>query len=371
MDNKNSNSKILKISQTVSKELLDGVYGISGERFISVRELAKIKNISLVTAQRIVDILRNKRFLYLYNRLYYITTGRMSDDSALFRALDKQTKLSKALPIIGVHFPKINNEFFSTLLKEVVAFIREAGYMPAVMFSDGKLELEKEILNQFISIGAKGIITCPNDDISLKDIYNIYPLPVVYLAKRSSFYDNNYVAVDDNTSAGHVAKHFVDMGYENFMYVGFEKNVDRDYRMDSFRRELEKLGRTIPKENIILLKGTDKFAVPGFVASTISNSKKPLGIFCYHDLIAIELLLACKKQNLKVPEDVGVVGFDNLDISAKHNPTLSTVGYRFDTMASSAVKMLTEIISEKDNIPKPPTLVRYALHIRESSRKKV
>ena len=82
-------------------------------------------------------------------------------------------------------------------------------------------------------------------------------------------------------------------------------------------------------------------------------------------------MIAAKKYNLKVPEDVGIVGFDNLDIAAKHNPSLSTVGYRFDTMASSAVKMLTELIGDKKNTPKPPVLVRYALHIRESSRKKV
>ena len=371
MDNKHTNNKLSKVYQTVSKELLGGVYGKSGKRFISVRELAKLKNISLVTAQRTVDKLRKERLLYLYNRSYYITIGRMSEDSALFKAIDKRTKNSYDLPIIGVHFPKINNGFFSALLKEVVSSVRNAGFLPAVMFSEGKSELEKEILERFISLGAKGVITCPNDDISLKEIYSIYPLPVVYLAKRSSFYDSNYVAVDENTSAGYVAKHFVDMGYENFMYVGFERASDRDYRLDSFKYELEKLGKEIPPENIILLEGTDKFTVPGYVSSIISKAKKPLGVFCFHDLLAIELLIAAKKRNLKVPEDVGVVGFDNLDIAAKHSPTLSTVGYRFDTMASSAVKMLTEIISDKKNTPKPPVLVRHALRTRESSRKKV
>ena len=371
MGNKHSNNKSEKISQTVSEELLRGVYGKPGEHFISLRELSKLKNISLVTAQRTVNKLREERLLYLYNRSYYITTGRMSAKSELFKAIEKRTANSYDLPIIGVHFPKINNEFFSTLLKEVVRFICEAGYLPAVMFSEGKLELEKEILQRFISLGAKGVITCPNDDKSLKNIYNIYPLPVVYLAKRSSFYNSNYVAVDENTSSGHVAKHFVDMGYESFMYVGFEQNVDKDYRMDSFKSELKKLGRTIPPENIILLKDTDKFTVPGFVSSIISSVKKPLGVFCYHDLIAIELLIAAKKQNLRVPEDVGIVGFDNLAIAAKHSPTLSTVGYRFDTMAGSAVKMLIEIIGENEYTSKPPVLVRYALHIRESSRRKV
>ena len=280
MDNKKTHNKLQKITQEVTRELLDGVWGSSGEHFISVRELARIKNISLVTAQRTFDNLRKERLLYLYNRSYYITTGRISERSALYTTIDKRTKSPHDLPIVGIHFPKISNEFFPTLLKDVIEAVRHEGYMPAVMFSNNDPELEKEILHQFIGLGARGVITCPNDGNQLKDIYSIYPLPVIYLANRNSFFDNNYVAVDDNTSAGHVAKHFVDMGYKNFMYVGFERNVDRDYRMDSFKRELEKLGQTLPHENIILLKETDKFAVPGYVSSIIASAKKPLGVFC-------------------------------------------------------------------------------------------
>ena len=371
MEKSHENNKFEKIFRQVSQKLLDGAYGKSGDRFISVRELAEMNDISLVTAQRIVDKLREERLIYLCSHAYYITVGRIGEDSALSKAIEKRTGNSHEASLIGIHFPKINNEFFSALLKEVVQSVRAAGFMPLVMFSEGKPELEKEILHRFVGLGVKAIITCPNDGISLKNIYNRYPLPIVYLAKRSSFYDSNYVAVDENTSAGHVAKHFVNMGYENFMYVGFEQDVDKDYRMDSFMRKLERLGRTIPPENIILLKETDKFAVSGYVSSIIANANKPLGVFCFHDLLAIELLIAVKKRKLKVPEDVGIVGFDNLDIAAKHSPALSTVGYRFDTMASSAVKMLTEIIAEKDNIPKQPILVRHALYIRESSRKGV
>ncbi len=364
-------SKSEKISQSLAEELLSGVYGKSGDHFISVRELAKIKNISLVTAQRTVDKLRQKRLLYLYNLSNYITTGRISEESPLFKAINRGAKNSRDLPIIGVHFPRINNEFFATLLKEVVSVINRSGYMAMVMLSDGNAEMEKEILGRFISLGVSGVITCPNDDVLLKDIYSLYPLPVVYLAKRSSFYDSDYVAVDEINSAGYVAKHFIEMGYENFMYVGFEKNADKDYRLNSFRRELEKLGKAIPQENIILLKETDKFTIPGNAARAIANAKKPMGIFCFHDLVAIELLITAKKRNLRVPEDVGIVGFDNLDIAAKHSPTLSTVGYRFDTMANSAVKMLLDMIAQNEFEPSPPVLVRYALHIRESSRRKV
>lgn len=371
MNGKHTINKSEKISQVISEELLNGVYGKSGDHFLSVRELAKIKNISLVTAQRTVDKLREKRLVYLYNSTYYITVGRISEESPLFKAINRRTRNSRDLPIIGVHFPKINNEFFATLLKEVVSFIHKEEYIATVMFSEGKPETEKEILQRFISLGVRGVITCPNDDVSLKDIYSVYPLPVVYLAKRSSFYDSDYVAVDEINSAGYVAKHFIDMGYENFMYVGFEQNADKDYRLNSFKRELEKLGRAIPSENIILLREADKFTIPGYAASIISNAKKPLGVFCFHDLVAIELLIAAKKRNLRVPEDVGIVGFDNLDIAAKHSPTLSTVGYRFDTMASSAVKMLLDMILHEETAPKLPVLVRYALHIRESSRKKV
>ena len=364
---RNSKSQIL-FSQ-IKQEITNGNFGYSGERFLTVRELAAKYNVSLVTSQKVIKLLSTSGIITLYGKTYFITNGKILPKSHLQSRLHENQNNK----LIGIHFPKYNNPFFSALLDEVSKSIYKQGFSPVVMCSNQNVEQEKRILESFIKIGVCGVISCPNNNESelLKNQYENYPLPLVFLAEQCSSKDIHFAGVDNNACAKHVAHHLIEMEYKNFIYIGAESDKTTDKRCDAFVKALSDNGYAVPKENIIYLSDNENFTIPYSVKQHIKSQEKPLGIFCFHDIIAVAIIMLCEKIGLKIPEEVGVVGFDNLPIAKQCRPMLTSIAYRFDKMAESAVALLLQKISNKSNTGlKPHDFVNHSLKIRDSSRKK-
>lgn len=361
------NSKSGLLLSKIKTQIASGTFGNSGERFLTVRELASEFSVSLVTAQKIIKQLNDCGVITLYGKSYFITTGKISPESQL--QLRLSTRQNDNNKLIGVHIPKFNNPFFSALLNEVTKSIYKLGYTPVVMCSNQTPENEKTILENFLNIGVCGVVSCPNNGEMLKKIYENYPLPHVFIAERFSTNNTNFAGVDNAAGAGHVAHHLIEMEYNNFIYIGADSDKGADKRRDAFVNTLNKYGFNIPDENIIYLKDNENFTIPYSVEQHIKSHAKPLGIFCYHDIIAVGVIMLCEKLGLKIPEDVGVVGFDNLPIAKQCRPMLSSIAYRFDKMAESAVNLLLQKIHRQPE-SKPQDFVNHSLKIRDSSRRK-
>ena len=156
--------------------------------------------------------------------------------------------------------------------------------------------------------------------------------------------DADEVLINNYAGGTMVAKHLIENGYENFMYVssGVLKNVS-DMRLKGFRDVVEKSGFSLPNENIIYADNTGK-VFENHVVSCLSQIKKPLGIFCYHDILGVGVLRICQQYGYSVPSDVGIVGYDNLRIIQDMFPTLSSVDYRIKNLVSSTVELLIKRI---------------------------
>lgn len=364
-----TNIKSNLLAEKIRTQIIDGSFGNSGERFLSVRKLAAKYSVSLVTAQKIIKALSKSGVITLYGKAYFITTGKISPESQLqIRIENKHRGENK---FIGIHIPKFNNPFFSALLNEIVKSVYNIGYSPVIMCSNQNPELEKSILEDFIKTGVCGVISCPNNSELLKGRYDNYPLPLVFLANHFSTDETDFAVVDNIACGKHVAQHLIEMEYKNFIYIGAESAKKTDKRGPSFIGALEKAGYTVPKENIIYLSDNENFTIPYSVAQHIKNCKKPLGIFCFHDIIAVGVVMLCEKLKLNIPKDIGVVGFDNLPIAKQCRPMISSISYRFGKMAEAAVNLLMQKInSEKDNKIKTKVFVNHSLKIRDSSRRK-
>ena len=355
---------------TIEKEIKDGKLGKSGEEFLTVRELAKNYGVSPVTALRVIEELKQKNLISSLGKKTFITYGKIANKSALKERLDKLPSRANGLPLVGIHLPVIKNPFFSALAQEISSLLYKKGFLSIISSSDQDEKKEKEILTSFLSLGAVGVISCPNANQASLPYYNGYPLPTVYLASRLFQDEELFVMVNHEVAAKQVAEHLIEMGYEHFMYVG-ESNNATDLRGKFFIETLKSLGKNIPDENIITLSTSNQFAPSAPLVNAIKNAKKPLGIFCYHDLIAAGAILSCNKLALKIPEDVGVVGFDDLSIAKQCRPALSTISYRFDKMAETAVNLLLNKINASGSfINSQLDYVNHYLTVRESSKRK-
>ena len=369
MEKSKCRAKAESIANVIEEQILCGKLGKSGEKFYTVRKLAHVFDVSPVTALKVFSILKDKNLIYCFGNHYFLTTGNAVPSSDLSKQLNKKNTKSKKL--IGVHVPEIENPFFSALVNQINLSLTKNGYIPLITTSANDCELENKILDNFINIGVQGVISCSNLGDSLLRYYKSYPLPLVHLGNRFEKEEESFVMVNDDLASKQVAQHLIEMGYEHFMYVGAKEHSNTDKRCSSFINALQNLNKQIPIENVFRLSDYQQFSVPQSLINAIKNSPKPLGIFCFHDIIAVNVITACQKLCINIPDDVGIVGFDNLRIAEQCKPALSSIAYRFDGMASSAVKLLLEKINSSTNKTKNKLdYVNHYLTVRESSLKK-
>lgn len=329
--------------------------GISGERFVSARMLARKEEISLVTAQNVLTELKHRGVISVFNNAYYVTCGRVLKGTPLYALLESERKA----PVIGIHLPEINNPFFSSLSERLIDSVRRRGYIPIVMCSNNNADEEKRILKEFVLLGAEGVITGHGRVEDMQDMYKDYILPTVFFANGLT----DVHLVDNRGAASQVADHLIKMGYRQFMFIGLFENSDRQL---GFANRLKDKGYDLPDENIINLVDKKEFKIPGSVRQKILRSEKPLGIFCYHDLIATQLLLSCK--NMNIPDEVGIVGFDDLSIASQIKPTLTTISYRYDKMAESLAERLIRCI-DNDEYTVKSEYINHVLNARQSTKR--
>ena len=354
------------IVEKLVKSIKSGELGNSGDKFYTVRQLAKAEKVSLVTAQQVMTVLKSEGYVEYYRKNNYLVYGKFEEGSALSKAKPTPEKL------IGIHISNIKSPFFSRLVREIEEKAADAGYRCITATSAYDMKEEKEILSMFRKLNVSGVISTPGTgtDTETKELYRSYALPYVFIGYR--FFEElgaDSVMVDNIAAGRQVANHFINEGYDNFVYIGLGelKNFE-DPRLKGFTEGLEKAGKTLSEENIIRVSANKLESFKTKLRSIVADKNEPVAVFCFHDLIAIEVLRFCEEQGVKIPDRVAIAGFDNLEITKQVSPQLTTVKYNVSKMAESAVKILVEKI-ESDTKDFGRFYVEPILTVRGSSGK--
>jgi len=333
-------------------EILEGRFGLPGELFPTTRKLSELRGVSVVTAHNLLSALCKDGFLELRGKKYILTHGEMK------RQQENDAKR------IGLVISSASNEFFASLTDAVIRAARQKGYLVMTVTTDYSPKEERRALDLFAAMPVAGIIVCAPVARENEAVYRNLDLPCVFLSQALDGSGRSSVQVNSFSASQKVAQHLVECGYRRFLYVG-TRNIspENDVRYTGFSMELSRRGFSLPAENVILLSGTAT-AERSSLPRILRQLREPVGIFCYHDLIAAQVYRLCHTLGKSIPDDVGVVGFDDLSFSTLLTPPLTTVRYRITSMADMAVKLLTETghTTHADNFYVEPMLV-----IREST----
>ena len=349
----------MKKSEKLYKRILDDIssnaYGASGSKFITVRELSTRYNISLVTAHKIKQMLIDNNYVRQIGRKSFLTTGAFDKGS------DVQ-KIYARTKTIGFHFSKINNPFFSDIAMCASEYATSLGYNLVIMVSNGKEEYEKMALNQFFNMRVVGVISYEGVyNNNQNNLYNNYPLPVVFLGSDNGHGKNDISAVDNAFLSKSVANHLIEQGYKKFLYVTSSKSAISAVRQKGFCDELKRRGFDIENEDCVYFDENIQNAVYPYVKKAMAHGD-PVGIFCYHDIVASNVKSMCDKHDINCPEQVGIVGFDNL--SDLPYDDISTVEYSRNSVVKQAIDIL---VNKQNKIDFGTQYVPGYLIIRKSS----
>ena len=273
--------------------------------------------------------------------------------------------------IIGVIVQDVQNPFFSQIIRGVEDYALEKGYTVFLCNSDSDIIKEQNYLYSLLEKRADGIILNTSGDLNSERLVGLLrtsKLPIVLMDRKTNdFQDYPGVYINNEQAAYDGVTYLIKNGNKNIVYLGGELTVySAQERFKGYRRAMEAAGLEVFTNDI----SYGEYSIESGYERTcwlIENKVKIDAIFAGADIIAIGALKAAKKYKILVPEQMEVLGFDNISFCEIVTPTLSTVGQPIYKLGLKAAEMLIDSIGDRDRIFEDVYLPTELI-IRESTR---
>jgi LacI family transcriptional regulator len=289
----------------------------------------------------------------------------------------KPNQLAKSLRtgktnIIGLIVEDISNAFFSNIARLIEEVAYKKGYRIIYCSTENDVAKTKELISMFQDRHVDGYIITPSEGIEEDvDLLLKQNLPVVLFDRALPALTSNYVGIDNFGSAYNGARHLLDQGFE---HVAFITSDSRQTQMTERLEGYEKALRVHNKKTYIkrIPFGGKKEMMVDQVADFLEANKEIDAVIFATNYLAIGGLEAIKRLGLQIPEQLGVVAFDEHDIYPLYSPSISAIVQPVEEIAENLIKILLHNLAEPMKPQKPESVVlSTSLIVRESSLKKV
>jgi LacI family transcriptional regulator len=280
-----------------------------------------------------------------------------------------RTLAGKSSRLIGVLLPDIRSGYFDSMMTHLGEFLGESGYSPLLTMTDFELKKEVEALELFCDRQVAGIfVALPlNDKIrdNLGKVREGYGIPIVLLESLQHWESFDDVMIDDAYGIGLAIDHLMAKGHRDIGFMTDEWNYP--IRFPMFKRALAERGLEARPDFVHVSK--HRFELGGFEAmgSLLSSGTRPTAVIAGYDSIAIGALKALYEAKLRVPDDMAVVGNDDIPESSFLYQALTTIAPPVRELASMGTHIMIEKIEDPANKVVHNINLRPELIIRETT----
>lgn len=337
----------------------------------TLKQIAETLGISITTVSKAlknypdVSAKTRKKVLELSQELHYTPNSF---------AVNLRTKESRT---IGLIIPEVVHHFFSNVINGIIAEAEKNGYLVIILQSNESLELEKKQVELLINKRVDGIIMSlsneSNDDEHIKEILK-REIPFVQFDKISKFIPSSKVIINDQKAAFEATEHLIKKGCKKIAHIRGPVNPQNSIdRFLGYKKALEHYGIPFDYNLIYTCKNVTFEEGKIFAEQLLKEHENIDGIFAITDLVAVGVIAHFNENNIKVPEEIKVIGFSNWFMSQVITPKLSTVDQpSFEMGIQSFLLLLEEINSRKEILEFKPRIIELETSIieRESTSKK-
>jgi len=327
---------------------------------ISLRTLGEYLNLSPATISLVLNNAPGVRSIPQETRDRVTEAAAKFDYRPSFyaRSLRKRQSFS-----IGVLVPELSDSYATQVLSGVEEFLIEEGYFYLTASHRRKPDLIEEYPRLLMERSVEGFIVI--DTILEKSL----SLPVVVVAGHRKIEGVTNVVLDQKRAAELALRHLYQLGHRKIAFMrGGSHSSDADDRWNCLMAVARDMKIPVLPELIVQLELRVSTPELGFAPTNelIDRGRDFTALVCYNDIAAIGAIRALMNHRLRVPEDVSVVGFDDIQGAAFHNPSLTTIRQPLHEMGMVAARILLQRIRGQatfpDVVPIHPELV-----IREST----
>ena len=278
--------------------------------------------------------------------------------------------VSRETKTIGLVLTDINNPVLTHTAQSIELALSARGYGTLFATSNNNLTEEIRAIEMVRARQVDGILIYPTGHRQLDHLRMLrranYPI-VLLVGEADAGIDA--VGMDERRGAHKATRHLIDVGHRRIALIdGANPQGNREKR-EGYQQALAEA--RIGFEPALVLDPRGNSVDRGYwaVDGVMSGPDRPTAVFAANDSLALGALRWCLKHNVRVPEDVAIVGMDNIEFGEYAGVPLSSVDYAVETVTRMAVERLMRLIAAGDQLPEPRiTQIDPDLVIRESTR---
>lgn len=253
--------------------------------------------------------------------------------------------------MIGVLIPTLDYALYASLVGGASSLLSKAGISTLIATFEYDLKEELKEARQLLERGAEALILVgQHHDPDFSRLLDQFEVPYVSTYVRDTESNQPCVGFDNAAAAASITRHLVHLGHRRICVIsGKTKDNDRTIRrLEGVKTELRQHGVEIDDS---MVAECDYSISGGREACTQLLSRAqpyPTAIVCGNDILALGAIVECQSNGFRVPEDISVVGFDNIELSKHCNPPLTTIDVPADRMGSLAAGYLLDKLEGKE-----------------------
>jgi LacI family transcriptional regulator len=322
----------------------------------NIRDIAAATNLSVTTVSRVLNG-KAKQF-----RISEKSTNLIIETAEALNYIPNQIAQylqSGKTKTIALIIPSLINPFFSRIAGNINAELQQLGYTTLIGDSNESCEIEREEIIQIISSNVEGILIVPcgdsKDNLELIKERNIQ---VVCIDRYTEGLDIPFVSTDNYQGAYKATQHFINNGHTNIACIqGIQSSMSNKLRIKGFKEAIKEAGI-----HDFQITG-NAFSVQNGYAETLlllHSNERPTAIFALSNTISLGCIKALKENNVRVPEDISVITFDDHPYMDFLSTPLTCVAQPIDAICKIAIRLLFDQISnqtkDSNQIFLPPTI---------------
>ena len=332
---------------------------------VTINEIAKLAHVSKSTVSRVIN-----------------KSGPVSKQtqeavlSAIASVNYKPSPIARGLALkktntIGLILQDIRNPYYALASWHVERFFRRFGYITIMCNADNDTDMEKSILGAMAEHSVDGVLVIGGE----KDYSHIIEdrgqtdLPLVLVDRETSNGFFTEVTLDNEYGGQLATEYLFSQGHRRIAYVTSEFTVAEKLRRRGYMHEHRNRGIAVNNELIINIDEQQWHEGDlNRILRIFSLDPKPTALFASNDFKALQVLRLFKRNNISVPDDISVVGFDDIEIASMVHPALTTVHQPIDRMVELGARLLLDQL-DGGSVVKEKQVLNPWLVERESTRR--
>jgi LacI family repressor for deo operon, udp, cdd, tsx, nupC, and nupG len=329
---------------------------------VSLKDVARLAGVSIKTVSNVV------------NDYPFVSSETRSRVRAALETLDYRPNTSARglrtgrTDLIALAIPALDEPYFAELAGLIVEAAARQGWTVLIDQTGGDRIRERLAAGDSRFQRIDGSIVSPLA-LSVTDVGELVrQRPMVLLGERPTHGTADHVAVDNVQAAREATRHLIDLGRRRIAFLGAQaRGRTGAVRLTGFRSALADAGHH-PDPALVVRTGPFRRAEgAAAMAQLLAGRQRPDAVFCANDLLAMGAVRTLLSHGLRVPEDVAVVGFDDIEEARFSTPTLTSIAPDKHQIAEQAVQLLCRRIRDGSTAAPVDVVAGHRLRIRESS----